>query len=165
MAKQKNWRDRRKASIRARVITSLYNTPGLSDSEICRNIGVDLRKGTQIRYLLYRDGKVVSAGSQRRGSRIVKTWKMADDRATESKRDDKSCTFEAPQISFESFVHTSDTSNLGAKLEWLSKVFNKYPDLVDTIVPSANRDSLLAAAQEIESILSHPFNYLLGSNE
>lgn len=162
MAKRKNWRDRQKASIRARVITSLYNNPGLSDSEICNNIGVDIRKGTQIRYLLYRDGKIVSAGSRNRGGRIVKTWKMADD----SKREDEPGLFyQAPEITFDSLTTTINTTGLGAKLEWISKIFNRYPELVDTIVPNANRESLFAAAQEVESILSHPFNFLLGSSE
>jgi hypothetical protein len=165
MAKLKNRRDRRQASIKARVITTLFNTPGMSDNEICKHIGVDIQRGTQIRYLLYRDGKIVSAGSRNRGGRIVKTWKMADSFIPESKQEIKPSAFEAPEIVFESFVRNSDTANLGAKLEWLSKIFNKYPDLVDTIVPITNRDGLLSAAQEIESILSHPFNFLLGSNE
>lgn len=165
MAKLRNRLDRRQANIRARVITSLFNTPGMSDNEICKQIGVDIQRGTQIRYLLYRDGKIVSAGSRNKGGRIVKTWKMADDFIPDSKREIKPSVFKAPEIVFDSFGHVSDTTNLGAKLEWLSKVFSKYPDLVDTIVPIANREGLLAAVQEVESILSHPFNFLLGSSE
>ena len=48
MAKLKNRRDRRQASIKARVITTLFNTPGMSDNEICKHIGVDIQRGTQM---------------------------------------------------------------------------------------------------------------------
>jgi len=80
MATIRKSHNRQSNSISTRVLESLINTPGLSDNEICRRIGVDVQKGTQCRYKLYRDG-------------------------------------------------------------------------------------LLSAAQEVESILSHPFNFLLGSNE
>lgn len=157
--------NRQSNSISTRVLESLINTPGLSDNEICRRIGVDVQKGTQCRYKLYRDGKIVPAGSRSRYGRIVKTWKIANDHSQGIKLEPKPKAFKTQDNNLEPVAKTSDTSNLGAKLEWLSKIFNKYPELVDTIVPITNRDGLLSAAQEVESILSHPFNFLLGSNE
>lgn len=164
MATIRKSHNRQSNSISTRVLESLINTPGLSDNEICRRIGVDVQKGTQCRYKLYRDGKIIPAGSRSRYGRIVKTWKIANDQAPSIKLEPKPTASKA-RDNLESVTQTSDTSSLGAKLEWLSKIFNKYPDLVDTIVPITNRDGLLSAAQEVESILSHPFNFLLGSNE
>jgi hypothetical protein len=164
MASFRKSHNRQSNSISTRVLESLTNTPGLSDNEICRRIGVDVQKGTQSRYKLYRDGKIMPAGSRSRYGRIVKTWKIVDNPAPDLKRDSKP-TASRVRDGLESVAQTSDTSSLGAKLEWLGKIYNKYPDLVDTIVPITNRDSLLSAAQEIESILSHPFNFLLGSSE
>jgi len=165
MASLQKSHNRQSSSISTRVLESLTNTPGLSDNEICRRIGVDVQKGTQSRYKLYRDGKIIPAGSRSRYGRIVKTWKIADDQAQGLERKPRTNAFKAQGNNLEPIAQTSNTSNLGAKLEWLSKIYNKYPDLVDTIVPITNRDSLLSAAQEVESILSHPFNFLLGSNE
>lgn len=165
MIKKHKSRGRQDRNISARVLASLSNTPGMSDNEICRHIGVDIQKGTQSRYKLYRDGKVVPAGSRSRYGRIVKTWKIADNYDIESKTEIKPCAFKAPHITFEAFAETRDTASLGAKLEWLGKVCSRYPELVDKVVPVVNLDSLLSSAQEVESILSHPFNFLLGSNE
>jgi hypothetical protein len=165
MASLQKSHNRQSNRISTRVLESLTNTPGLSDSEICRRIGVDIQKGTQSRYKLYREGKIISAGSRSRYGRIVKTWKIADDQALENKLEPKPKAYKAQGKNLDPIIETGDTSNLGAKLEWLSKVFNRYPALVDTIVPDLNRQSLLASALEVESILSHPFNFLLGSNE
>jgi hypothetical protein len=165
MATLRKSHNRQNNSISTRVLESLTNTPGLSDNEICRRIGVDVQKGTQSRYKLYRDGKIIPAGSRSCYGRIVKTWKIADDQAQGLERKPRINVFKAQGENLEPIAQTSNTSNLGAKLEWLSKIYNKYPDLVDTIVPITNRDGLLSAVQDVESILSHPFNYLLGSNE
>ncbi len=165
MASFRKSHNRQNSSISTRVLESLTNTPGLSDNEICHRIGVDVQKGTQSRYKLYRDGKIIPAGSRSRYGRVVKTWKIADEHAQGLKQEPRPQARKALDNNLESIIETGDTSNLGAKLEWLSKVFNRYPALVDTIVPNDNRQSLLASALEVESILSHPFNFLLGSNE
>lgn len=148
-----------KPSLRARVIKCLSTDEGISDSELCSRLGISKLQGSQIRYLLFRDGIVEFAGTTTVGTRVVKLWKTVD-RGSEN----NATSFTPPEYDFR-FVSNTNNEAISDKLVWIARIIKSYPDFVERILPAKEKEAFYGAINSIEGILNHPFNYLLGKSD